>query len=78
MINFSVFMSAACSHWTEWFVFVVYTATPLLVSLANRLYVFHQPCLEGATCLPNVERPTFTRDTVDNTLQNMVEWVFRE
>ena len=33
--------------------------------------MFHQPCLEGATCLSYVERATFTRDTVDNTLHVM-------
>ena len=33
VVNSSVFMTAACSHWTEWSVSITFTAMLLLVSL---------------------------------------------
>ena len=74
VINSSVFMTAACSHWTEWSVSVTCTAMPC-VYLAYRSFVFHQPCLEGSSCLPHVEGATFTWNTVDNTLHVMFVWL---
>ena len=71
VINSSVFMTAACSHWTEWSVSITCTVMPLLVSLLHTDRLFHQSCLEGASCLPYVEGATFARDTVDNTLHVM-------
>jgi len=68
VINSSVFMTAACSHWTEWSVYHVYCDAIGSVSVAYRTFVFHQSCLEGVSCLPYVEEgATFTQNTVDNT-----------
>ena len=33
VVNSSVFMTAACAHWTEWSVSITFTAMLLLVSL---------------------------------------------
>ena len=74
VVNSFVFMTAACANWREWSFFLTCTAMPLLV--VYKSFVFHQPCLVGASCLPYVVGTTFTWNIVDNTLHIMFVWLF--